>query len=180
MDVLTFSNKTKKEADELLTLGKVKDVLSKYGEVVITGSYKYNLMYGPDIDLVVLTEDPDESAEKALFEFVQNRNFQKYQFGDFNKFPRENRPRSYIVVLIHEYEGRRWEIEIWFGKEKLQGDVDEELDNLLMNVTDKQKEKILQLKHQRKTSNKTKHHLDSPTIYRGVLQENKVGIDQFD
>lgn len=179
MDVLSFSKKTKQEADELLLVGKVKDVLSKYGEVEINGSYKYDLMYGPDIDVVVLTDNPGEAAEKALFEFVKERNFQKYQFGDFNKFPRENRPRSYIVVLIHEYKGRRWEIEIWFASQKPRGDVDEELDRLLMNVTPEQKETILRLKHEREIHNKTKHDIDSPTVYRGVLKENKISIEDY-
>ena len=179
MDILSFSKKTKKEADELLSVGKVIEILSKYGEVQINGSYKYDLMYGPDIDVVVLTDNPGEAAEKALFEFVKERNFQKYQFGDFNKFPRKKRPRSYIVVLIHEHEERRWEIEIWFARQKPQGDVDKELDNLLMNVTDEQKETILHLKHQRENSNITKHQLDSPTIYRGVLKENKFDIEAY-
>lgn len=179
MDVLSFSKKTKKEADELLSVGRVKEILSKYGEVQINGSYKYDLMYGPDIDIVVLTENSGEAAENALFDFVKARNFQKYQFGDFNKFPRENRPKSYIVVLIHEHEGRRWEIEIWFAKQKPQGDVDVELDNLLMNASEEQKETILRLKHQRETANKTKHQLDSPTIYRGVLKENKTHIEDY-
>lgn len=179
MDVLSFSKKTKMEADELLSAGNVKKVLDKYGEVEINGSYKYDLMYGPDIDLVVLTENPDEAAENVLIDFVKERNFQKYQFGDFNKFPRKNRPRSYIVVLIQEHEGRRWEIEIWFAKQKPQGDIDEELDNLLMNATEEQKKTILQLKHQRETLSKTKNQLGSPTIYKGVLQEDKFNIEDY-
>lgn len=81
MDVIKFSQKTKQEADSLLEYGNVLAVLQKYGKVVVTGSYKYDLMWGPDIDLVVLTNKPEESAFNALKDFIEQRNFQKYQLG---------------------------------------------------------------------------------------------------
>lgn len=183
MKALSFSKQTKREADELLKKGDVTKVLSKYGEVVETGSYKYDLMYGPDIDLVVLSDDPSKVAQSALMDFVNARNFQKYQFGDFEKHPLDKRPRSYIVVLVHEHKRRRWEIEIWFYKKlseyKKYREVDETLEKSLMSVSSKQKETILKLKHQREISKTSKHKLDSVTLYKGVLQKGKTNIDQF-
>ena len=59
MNLTHFSQQTKQEADALLLYGNVTEVLSKYGKVVVTGSYKYDLMYDPDIDLVVLCDNPE-------------------------------------------------------------------------------------------------------------------------
>ena len=179
MNILNFSKQTKAEADELLKQGNVMSTLSKYGDVVVDGSYKYDLMYGPDIDLAVVANDPSKAAQTALIDFVSARNFQKYQFGDFRKYPRDRRPRSYILVLIHEYKGRRWEIEIWFYDKLPKNDIDAELEDLLLRASSKQKETILNLKHRRQTSNIPKHRLDSPTLYKGVLQENKTDIEEF-
>lgn len=179
VQILKFSRQTKNQADELLKQGKVIDILSKYGKVVVTGSYKYDLMYGPDIDLIVLSEDPGKDAEKALIDFVSERNFQKYQFGDFYKHPINKRPKSYIVVLIHEYKGRRWEIEVWFHKRLPTTDVDSELEEMLLSVSDRQREVILNLKHQLEVSKTSKHKLNSVALYKGVLQEGKVSIEQY-
>ena len=183
MDVLSFSKQTKREADELLKKGGVVKVLLRYGKVVMIGSYKYDLMYGSDIDLVVVTDNPSKAAQNVLIDFVSVRNFQKYQFGDFEKHPLDNRPRSYIVVLAHEHKGRRWEIEIWFFKKfseyKKFSEVDETLENSLMSVSSKQKEIILKLKHQREISKTSKHKLDSVTLYKGVLQRGKENIEEY-
>jgi len=177
VDGLSFSKQTKREADELLKKSGVVKVLSRYGKVVMTGSYKYDLMYGPDIDLVVLTDNPSKAAQDVLMDFVNARNFQKYQFGDFEKHPLDKHPRGYIVVLVHEYRGQRWEIEIWFHRKFLKADI--ELEDLLSEVSSKQKKIILKLKHQREISKTSKHKLDSVTLYKGVLQKGKTSIDQF-
>lgn len=174
MSVKNFSQKTKQEAENLLKYGNVIKVLSKYGKVVVTGSYKYDLMYGPDIDLVVLSNDPEKSSYQAFLDFIKQRKFQKYQLGDFKKFPIKDRPKSIIVVLIHEYEGRRWEIEIWFKKSLSEKDIS--FEKFISGATEEQKQKILELKHQREVAGISKHKLDSVKIYKGVLTEGKVNI----
>lgn len=177
MDVIKFSQKTKKEADELLKYGNVIKVLSKYGIVVVTGSYKYDLMYGPDIDLTVLSDDPEKTSYQAFLDFIKQRKFQKYQLGDFKKFPLKNRPKDIIVVLIHEYKGRRWEIEIWFKKSLSESD--KYFGKLISCATEKQRQIILELKQQRDVTGISKHQLDSATIYKGVVCEGKVNIKDF-
>ncbi len=179
MDVMEFSQRTKAEADSLLAYGNVLETLSKYGKVILSGSYSYDLMWGPDIDITVLPSDPEQASHKALNDFINQGKFRKYQFGDFIKFPLEGRPQGTIIVLIHEFKGRKWEIEIWFDKKLPSGDVDAKLEKLLRNVSSKQKETILNLKHQREISNTSKHKIDSPTIYKGVLIEGKTSIQDF-
>ena len=177
MDVTKFSQKTKLEAEDLLKYGDVIKVLSKYGNLLITGSYKYDLMYGPDIDLVVLTDNPEKSSFGAFFDFIKQRKFQKYQLGDFAKFPRKDRPKNIIVVLIHEYKGRRWEIEIWFKKSISDNDI--RFEGLISKATEKQKGVMLELKHQRDVGGISKHKLDSAAIYKGVLSEGKTKLKDF-
>lgn len=177
MDVVAFSRKTKQEADTLLKYGAVLDVLSKYGEVVISGSYKYDLMWGPNIDLVVLSDKPEVASLQAFNDFAKQRNFRKYQLGDFIKFPMEGRPQGFIVVLIHEFEGRKWEIEIWF-KESLSDD-EKHFEKLLSTASSEQRKSILELKKQREDGGLSKHKIDSATIYKGVINEGKVNLQDF-
>lgn len=177
MDVIKFSQKTKQEADSLLKYGNVLEVLSKHGKAILTGSFSYNLMYGPDIDIAVLSDNPEEASYNALRDFIEQRNFQKYQLGDFIKFPLDGRPQGVIVVLIHEFEGRRWEIEIWFQKSLSEND--EYFNKLIATASEGQRKTILELKHQREKSSLSKHRLDSTTLYKGVISEGKVKIEDF-
>lgn len=177
MDVFEFSKRTKTEADELLAQGGVLGVLSKYGSVVLGGSYSYNLMWGPDIDITVLSDKPEEAANLALKDFISQRNFQKYQLGDFIKFPRKDRPQGMIVVLLHEFQGKRWEIEIWFQNSLSEND--EYFKKLLAPISLEQRKNILELKQQRDHAGLSKQKLDSATIYKGVLLDGKATIKDF-
>jgi len=177
MDVVKTSQKTKQEAEDLLKYGNVLEVLSKYGKVIATGSYDYNLMYAPDIDFVVLTDKPEEASHQALIDFIEQRDFQKYQLGDFMKFSRKDRPQGMIVVLVHDYKGRRWEIEIWF-KKSLSKD-DKYFNKLLLQASEEQRKTILELKHSREKNGLSKHRLDSATIYKGVILEGKTSLKDF-
>lgn len=109
-----FSKMTKDVAERILREEKIEETLAKHGNVFVGGSYALDLMYGPDIDIVVECNDPRKASLRALNEFIDNRGFQKYEYGDFVEHSREDRPRGYIVNLLKRVEGRKWELEIWF------------------------------------------------------------------
>lgn len=124
-------------------------------------------MYGPDIDITVATNSPRESAIKFLNQIINKRSFQKYQYGDFENFPRKNRSRGHIVVLILPFNDRRWEIEIWFTKEHFKGQIklEEKSKKLSLNT----KAKIIRLKAKRQESGLDKHSLSSFDIYKDFI-----------
>lgn len=134
-------------------------------------------MYGPDIDLLVLTDRPEETSLNVLNDFIRERNFRKYELGDFVKFPLEGRPKGFIVVLINEYKSRRWEIEIWFKKSLSDDDV--YYSKILSAFSEEQRLAILALKHQRELRHISKNKLNSTTIYKGVILEGKTRIEDF-
>ena len=145
--------------------------------MILSGGYRYDLMWGPDVDLVVLSDKPKEASDQALKSFVEHRKFQKYQLGDFIKFPRKNRSQGVIVVLIHEFKGRRWEIEIWFKKSLSESN--KYFNKLLSKISEEQRKIILELKRQREADGQSKHALGSTAIYEGVINEGKVNIEDF-
>lgn len=170
-NVIKYSEKIKQQADALLDCTKVLDVLGAFGEVNIGGAYELDLMYDPDIDIRVYCENPREASVAALEQFVSQRNFQKYQYGDFEKFNRENRPKSFIIVLIIPFEGLKWEIEIWFyGKDEKKDD--SMAQKLKTNMTEDIKREILEAKLERNEKGITKHELSSMQIYEEVLKRH--------
>ncbi|HTK03193.1 MAG TPA: hypothetical protein VL401_00285 [Alphaproteobacteria bacterium] len=164
-------------ADKILKDTNLVSTLSKYGEVEITGSYKYDLMVAPDIDIIVTTSDPKESSFAALKDLINQRLFQKYQYGDFVKFPKKNRPNGYIVVLILEIEDIKWEIEIWFLTEK--SEKAKEIDYLMENLNEDSRKTILKMKEDKETRGINKKDISSTEIYEAVLLQNVTSLDQI-
>lgn len=167
MDLIKTSKQTRIKAEKILTRTNLVGLLSKYGDVRIGGSYFTDLMYGPDIDITVVTKTPRESALNFLREVMKRKYFQKYQYGDFETFPREHRPKDHIVVLILPLKNVKWEIEVWFSKKHYQNQI--KLEEKLKNLPLKTKLKIIKLKAQRDKSGKDKYVLPSFQIYKNFV-----------
>jgi hypothetical protein len=167
-ELLSLAEAQRLTATRIVSESGVIPLLSKYGKCTVVGSFMYDLMYGSDIDLVVETEDPRNSSLAAIKELMDNRQFQKYQYGDFEKFPKPGRPKSFIVVLISDIQGVRWETEIWFQESYPQDKID--IDNLVKTkLTPENRMAILRLKYEREVSGDDKHKLSSTDIYKAVL-----------
>lgn len=155
-----------KDAKSLLESTKIIDLFNNLGTVHIVGSYATNLMWDPDIDIVVITDTPQESAIKAINDLARKEKFQKLEFGDFKNHPKKNRPESFIVNALKEWRGEKWEIETWFVAEL--GDKLEIIEKL-KNLSNKNKETIIEKKKQRSLSGSTKHDLSSWEIYQDFI-----------
>jgi len=166
-EIIKKSKHTKQIADKILKSSNLTNILSKFGDPEIIGSYKYDLMYGPDLDIIVETDKPRLSSVNALTELIQTESFSRYEYGDFVKFSRINRPHGYIIVLKIEVDDVKWEIEIWFlnKNERPQND----LETLMINLTENQRKEILKLKHEREESDINKNNLSGMEIYKKVL-----------
>lgn len=169
-NTLLYSQKIKSTADEILHKTDLKKVLEKFGQVFLTGSYKYDLMWDPDIDVSVVTDNPREASRLALQKLIDLQLFQKYQYGDFVNFRMDNRPNSYIINLKLPYANQRWEIEIWFfnNNSKNQHKTDELIKT---KINDKNKLTILEAKKNRSENKISKHQLSSHKIYQNILEE---------
>ncbi len=167
-DILDFSKKTKTDAVALLNQTNLINILSKFGNVIIGGSFKYDIMWGADIDITVLCQNTRKSSLKALNKVIESKLAQKYEYGDFVTFKREKRPESYILNLILPFNDRKWEIEIWFFNKE--SNDQKEVDALMKaKLNEKNKLSILKMKEERERSGLSKHSLSSFDIYKKVL-----------
>ena len=166
----------KRTADAILAASGVAHVLERYGTPHFTGSYALDLMYGPDIDIVVVTEHPNASSRSVLNQMLDQDFFQRYEYGDFVRFRCTNRPRGYIVVLAITVENVYWELEIWFLPERSQEET-ELMQFVRTHLTPQAKTTILRLKHQRQLAQTSKHAISSVNIYQAVLQHRAQTLD---
>lgn len=177
-ELLKFSERQKEIANKILSDSGLIPLLSKYGKCSIIGSLVLDLVYGPDIDIVVETDDPRSASVSAIKELIENRNFQKYQYGDFVKFPRKYRPSGFIVVLVSEAGGVKWEIEIWFMEKYPQEKTDRDL-RFKESLTPETKLSILKLKQTRDKQGDDKHRVSSTKIYEAVLDDDSTEYSEI-
>ncbi len=153
-------------AQSLLANTGIIKLLSHLGVVHIVGSCAAKLMWDPDIDIIVITNDPQKSALKAMNDLAKNEKFQKLEFGDFKNHPMKDRPKSFVVNARKEWMGEEWEIETWFVREL--GDALDVVEKL-KNLSDSDRAAIIEKKKQRSLSGKSKHDLSSWEIYQNYI-----------
>ena len=90
----------KKEASALLKKSELIELLSRFGKIHFTGSYAYDLMLNPDIDIYLETKDPTrETVKKILNAFIDQDAWNGYMFYDWKKFRRPQFPKSHYIGL---------------------------------------------------------------------------------
>jgi len=176
--LLTQSRMWHEEADKLLKYSHIYSLLSRIGEAKITGSYDYNLMLGPDIDIYVIVSESKAktAALDALNHLIQQNFWNGYLYYDFVKHSSKNHPdfpKAYYVGVKSDFSGIRWKVDIWFGNE----------DTLSINnnwikdsLNDDAKQIILDLKAFR---NDGEIKASSYDIYLAVLKDNVKGVEDF-
>lgn len=165
-EILFRSSEIRREASEIIEIYKITEVLKEF-QLEIIGSYKLDLMYDRDIDIVVKSDDIENDSYKSLKKFIKLKQFMKIQYGDFINFPRNNRPKGYIINLFLEYKKYKWEIEIWFLKD-IKFSI-EENNKISSKLNFENRLNILKKKEKREKLNIHKNDLSSYKIYKDIL-----------
>ena len=110
MEPLERAEKVHKEADEVMWLVGLREILAPYGEVTLCGSYFLDVMVYPDIDLYIppvsIAQLFDIGAQLAKSELVKQVIFEK----DSAVLP----GGLYLKPKIdYGAWGRPWKIDIW-------------------------------------------------------------------
>ena len=106
-------------AAAVLAASELLELLGDRGRVVLSGSYAYDTMMSPDIDLHVLPpafSRPD--AVEVLDALVRHDWWNTYDFGDYvqERFRAPlggHLPRGYLVKLGRMFEGISWNVDAW-------------------------------------------------------------------
>lgn len=161
------AGKLKKEADTLLKKSGLLKLLSEYGKVNFTGSYKLGLMANGDIDIhVVPFKYSKDQVLEAFNKLVKQDYFRGYYFGSYVKNLTLGFPKGYYIGVNKFQNKLFWVISIWFVE-----DLDKKqrkfMDDVRNKLTDETKYQILELKQQR---NKQKKEMTGIEIYKKVFK----------
>lgn len=81
--MIELAREWKERADGLLAQSKLVDLLERYGEVHFSGSYAYDVMMSPDVDIhLVLPAFTREHAVRVLLSLVEQGWWATTTFAD--------------------------------------------------------------------------------------------------
>jgi len=127
-------------------------LLTTYGKVTVGGSYAYQLLNYPDLDIDVVTE----VTSKEMFAELSKQLIilpmtSKFRSGDRVNFPHEhngNRPTGYWLSPQLNYGQRTWSIDIWLQTGDQYTGATNHYEKLLLELSDESRLVILSLKQE--------------------------------
>lgn len=170
--VLGESRATREEAGAFLREFGLLEHLARYGEVQLFGSYRWDTMLAPDLDLNVSNPAADlDLALDALVTLAHTGNFYSYRLDDWVTFSLDGFPTGHYLGLKRSYNDRRWKVDIWFLQAPNAGS-----DWIEERMTEESRRVILAFKQLARTRNLP---VKSNDIYRMALLEGVTDTDSF-
>ncbi len=175
------ANKLREEAYSLIKDLKLKQLLSEYGQFVLIGSVKYNLMTWRDIDIDVVMKDAPKDEEfweivKQIFKIDGN---ELTMIVDNRTVETPDRPKSmYIGFKMKDKNNNLWRFDIRLISTKHMT-ANKISDMIEKHIDDEKRRTILEIKA--KVHDDPRYHKDyqSIDIYEAVLLNNVTTFEEF-
>ena len=173
---LTRTEKLMHEADMIMGMIRLDEILEPYGRWVLTGSYYLNVMVYPDLDIYItkvsLTQLFEIAAQIASCELVSQV---VYEPSD----DPEHMPGGLYLKTRLKYGdwGRPWKIDLWSLPEDVIRRKTAEMSHFLQKMTPHLREEIIRYKLSVMTAQKRTPVYSGYYIYKAFIDE---GLADFE
>ena len=180
----TEQARLKNQANKLIKETNIFEIFAKYGDVSpISGSYEYNLMVYPDLDIGVVESSVSKHDFASLVnELAGNKYVRKIATADcvnFKPIHLARRPKGYWVGLEIPFEGDKWGIDCWLQQPDWASDDELKYADRLLTLDQSALDAILLVKYdliRREIYGKT---VFSGDIYDAVLDTGARTVTEF-
>lgn len=183
MDTTELNKSLQTEGQKLLDDLRLTDELSKYGETVIGGSFTYGTMVDRDIDINVVMPDAqiNYALRSAFIDYLSTfKQLEGLAMTDRKHFQKEGRPKGIWFGPIFNYNGNRWNIDIWFvTKDEPNSHHNLNLHKRMLKITEAQRKTILEIKYTALIAGTKEKGATSAKIYKAVLDNNISSYQEF-
>lgn len=182
---VAIANELKHEADYLLNEKGIGKLLKKYGDILYMGSYAFDLMAWPDIDLRLIPHNK-EGVENQLLELAKD--FLLYDEVISLKMERglhlinKRFPKGHYLQIKIQFGKWRlpWKFDIWVISNDLDKDK-EYIKTIKSKLNPDLRKFILNIKHrimtkQGRTPSASGYHLYQAVLFEGIQSEEEIII----
>lgn len=173
------------QADKMLAETRVMDVLAKHGQLsAIEGSYLYELMMYPDLDIGLKAEEiTKQDFANLLTDLAAHHAVRGLHTADTINFNLSKRPmpKGYWIGIDIPFENDRWGIDCWLQQPDWGTDQkDSDYPNRLMNLDQSAKDAILAIKYELIRNGTYGKQYWSSDVYDAVLDHGVRSIEDFE
>lgn len=189
-DPLNQQEELQKESHQVLEKLNLVEILSKYGKPTLVGSVTLGLMTWKDIDIEVITDNPNKEDIANIASTLINLPNYRIDLTVINNEDKHNphTPKGIYLgikyfddIPIQEQFGaseKVWKIDIWFlTKENAQGAI--KTKEIEEKLTDEKRKIILEIKEALATNPKYRKTIFSMDIYNAVLDNEVKNLEEF-
>ncbi|MBA7611194.1 hypothetical protein ES703_18413 [subsurface metagenome] len=170
------------EANRILYDHGLLQVLGKYGNPVLTGSYVLELMTWRDLDIYLETDEMTESrffqlgAEIAWCLKPQRMHYRNEFIGKTPNLPVGFYWGTYVTGSDFPEE---WKIDLWAIDSEQKTILQKGLDELRVKINEDKKPVILMIKNHFCKHTEYRRKFTSMDIYLAVIEEDIMSIEEF-
>jgi hypothetical protein len=171
----------KRAADELLRETGVIDIFAALGAVHLVGSYRLDVMYRPDIDLVVTADELHRDAAVATTkQLLDVGQFQTVGFANWTSHHNPDGARGYYWELRSFRGDDWWKVDTWYTKPEDDRSIEPtERFARLLHGHPMAREVILGIKAHYFDGTKYRDGVTGHAIYDGVLNRTWMSVEGF-
>jgi hypothetical protein len=173
------------QADKMLATTKIMDVFAKHGRLSpIGGSYKYELMMFPDLDIELLADTVTKKDFASLLaDLAANPAIKGISATDTINFKlaKQPYPKGYWIGVDIPFENDRWGIDCWlqqpdWGTDQKEGEYAERL----MNLDQSGRDAVLAIKYHLIRKGTYGKRYQSGDVYNAVLEHGIRSVEDFE
>ncbi len=182
MNALQYSKEIKEEANVILQESGILEILKEYGDVEVIGSYALDVMYRPDIDILVFAHSHNRrKAKEVTIKLLNLDYFNELCFVNKVGEKSNGTPQGYYLQPHKRVAERDWKFDIWLTTRGNFDDRNDILKKRIMSATDldETKQKIVMLKEHFSNGTKYNYALNGNKIYNAVLDNPELKIDEL-
>lgn len=173
----------KRQADAMIKDTQLFEIFLKYGELSpIGGSYAYDLMVYPDLDIgLVATDSEKQSFAQLVHDLTMSEHVRKVGTADAVSFPsvHSGRPKGYWIGLEIPFENDRWGVDCWLQRPEWTPSVPDEYVKQLRTLEQSGKDAILLIKYDLIRRGMYGKTIFSGDVYDAVLGKGIRSIEEF-
>lgn len=181
IDPLDIARELKEEADRILIESNIIHILEEYGDVRMIGSYTLDVMFRPDIDILVFGLSHDfQKATHIAHQLIDLDYFNEVRFVDKVKNLGE-KARGYYLQPHKTLNERDWKFDIWLTVGEVFDNRNEVLKRRLSEADNISavRSTIVQLKEHFRSGEKYRNSIDGNKIYNTVLDHQDASMEEL-
>ena len=177
-------SRLKKQAGKMMAETKIMDILGQFGRLgPVGGSYLYDLMVYPDLDVSVVRENCDREDVASISSALLNHKFvRKLSIVDTVNFNISKRklPMGFWLGVEIPFEGDRWGIDCWLQRPEWTGNSDADTyQTRLRALPNSQRDLILAIKYDLIYRGLYGSRYHSSDVYDSVLERGVKSVEEF-